>query len=54
MRNFHRNHLYAVLSRQVEHKRQTILAMPLKSIGAGARLVGAHTRANLAIIAQRF
>src|SRR6185437_960403 len=42
-----------VLPRELEHVRQALLAVALERIGAGARLVGAHARANLAGLLQR-
>ncbi len=52
MGDFHRHHFDAVFARQLEHIGQTILAVPLKRVRAGARLVSAHAGTHLAVITQ--
>jgi len=49
--DFHGDDLDAILSSQVEYVRQTILAVPLKCIRTGARLVGSHPGTDLAMVA---
>ena len=44
----------AVLARELEHVGQAFGAEALESVRRGARLVGAHARANLAVCGKRF
>ena len=52
VQDLHGDHLDAIFSCQLKNIRQTVLAMPLKSVRTGARLVGPHARADLAIFLQ--
>ncbi len=49
----HGNDPDVVLARQLKHPGQAARAVPLERVGVGARLVGAHTGALLAIVLQR-
>jgi hypothetical protein len=51
--HLHRDHLDAILARQLEHVRQARLAVPLEGIRTGARLVGPHARADLPVFSER-
>ena len=53
VRDLHRDHLDAVLAGQRENVRQAFFAVALKRIGIGSRLVRAHPRANLTVLAKR-
>ena len=54
VRDLHRDHLDAVLAGELEHVRQTVLAVPLKRIRARPRLVGTHSRTDLSVFLQGF
>ena len=47
--NFHRDHANAVFARQLEYPGQALAPHSLKGIRTGARLVGAHARADLPV-----
>src|SRR5258706_1074353 len=47
-RHLHRDHAHAILSRELEHVGQALLAVTLERIGTRARLVRSHARAHLA------
>ena len=50
--DLHGDHPYAILARQLEHVGQTRLAMPLKRVRIGARLVGPHPRAGETVVLE--
>src|SRR5258708_32304251 len=53
MGNLHGDDFDSVLAGQVEDVRQAGLAASLERVRTGPRLVSAHTRADLAVIAER-
>jgi len=52
MGDLHGDDLDAIFAGQLEYVRQAVLAVPLERVRIGARLVGAHARAYLAVVAQ--